>query len=122
MKTYGYGYHCCISRGSGSDSLSETLKKAIDEGYSFIVEYNDEPGKENQRKLMYWKGKILHYTKALDHFADNRNQQRLLHSYYQNGNTMFMIAPAPNDEVNVFPIREFEETEDISDKLEELLK
>lgn len=122
MKTYGYGYHCCISLDNQSFDFLETVKKAVAEGYSFVVEYNDELGKENQRKLMYWNGEILHFTNALDYFKNNPDQRRTLRAYHQNGNDLFMIAPAPNGELNVFPIKEFDEIDDISDKLEALLK
>ena len=36
MKSYGYGYHCCIMRDRGSHDLKDVLQKAISEGYSFV--------------------------------------------------------------------------------------
>ncbi len=120
MKSYGYGYHCCIMRDRGSHDLKDVLQKAISEGYSFVVEYQEEP--EISRKLMFWKGMVLDYNEAMSCLQHNLEYQRMLQAYFEKGNKVFMLAPAPNGELNVFPVQEFEEIEDISQNIDEMLK
>lgn len=104
---YGYGEYCCIKMDHRL-SARQVLKKAMDEGFSYMVKYVQIPGQKAWRRtLLGWNIKVLTLENALRATSDDLvKHQMVLHAASQ-GRQVFIKAPL-KDGFEIFPAAEFD--------------
>ncbi len=104
---YGYGEYCCIKMDHSLSAL-QVLKKAMDEGFSYMVKYVQIPGQKVWRRtLLGWNIKVLTLENALRATSDDLVKYGMVLHAGSQGRRVFIKAPL-KDGFEIFPAAEFD--------------